>query len=74
MKENTFIALLSVAVVTLGSLIVLAEVSILCKQGMAFEEALITSLYTGFIAWIILASSLMTSNWFSKLIDRIIKK
>ena len=58
----------------LGGLIVLAEVSILCKQGMTSEEALITSLYTGFIAWIILASSLMTTNWFSKLTDKIIKK
>lgn len=74
MKENIFFAFLSVAVVALGGLIVLVEVSILCKQGMASEEALITSLYTGFIAWIILASSLMTTNWFSKLTDRIIKK
>ncbi len=74
MKENIFIALLSVAVVALGGLIVLAEVSILCKQGTPFEEALITSLYTGFIAWIILAAFLMTTNWFSKLTDRIIKK
>ena len=74
MKENTFNAVLSIAIVGLGALVVLAEMSLLVHHGATPEMALIDSLYTGLLGWVILAASLMTTDWFYNLINKIIKK
>ena len=74
MKENTFNAVLSVAIVGFGVLVVLAEMSLLVNHGATPEMALIDSLYTGFLGWVILAASLMTTDWFDNLTNKIIKK
>ena len=74
MKENTFNAVLSVAIVGFGVLVVLAEMSLLVNHGTTPEMALIDSLYTGFLGWVILAASLTSTDWFYNLISKIIKK
>ena len=74
MKENTFNAVLSIAIVGLGALVVLAEMSLLVRHGATPEMALIDSLYTGFLGWVILAASLTTTDWFDNLTNKIIKK
>ena len=74
MKENTFNAVLSIAIVGLGALVVLAEMSLLVNHGATPEEALIESLYSGFLGWVTLAASLMTTDWFYNLTNKIIKK
>lgn len=74
MKENTFCAVLSIAIVGLGALVVLAEMSFLINHGETPEMALIDSLYSGFLGWIILAASLTTTDWFDNLTNKIIKK
>ena len=74
MKEKVFNAILSIAVVGLGGLVVLAEMSLLIRHGVTPEAALIGSLYTGFLGWIILAATLISTNKFWKLINKIIKK
>lgn len=74
MKENTFCAVLSIAIVGLGALVVLAEMSLLVHHGATPEMALIDSLYSGFLGWIILAASLTTTDWFYNLTNKIIKK
>ena len=74
MKEKTFIVILSIAAVVLGGLILLAETSLLIRHGATPEAALIDSLYTGFLGWIILAASLISTDKFWKLTNKIIKK
>lgn len=74
MKEKTFIAILSIATVTLGGLVVLAEMSLLVHHGATPESALIDSLYSGFLGWIILAALLMSTDRFWNLTNKIIKK
>lgn len=74
MKENTFCAVLSIAIVGLGVLVVLAEMSLLVHHGATLETALIDSLYSGFLGWIILAATLTTTDWFDNLTNKIIKK
>lgn len=74
MKEKTFITIFSIATVVLGGLIVLTETSLLAHHGETPEAALVESLYTGFLGWIILAASLTTTDWFGNLTNKIIKK
>lgn len=74
MKENTFCAVLSIAIVGLGALVVLAEMSLLVHHGATLEMALIGGLYSGFLGWVILAASLITTDWFDNLTNKIIKK
>ena len=74
MKENTFCAVLSIAIVGLGALVVLAEMSLLVHFGETPDAALIESLYSGFLGWVILAASLTTTDWFDNLTNKIIKK
>lgn len=75
MKENVFEAVLSIAVVSLGALIVLAETSLLVHFGVTPEAALVTSVYSGFLGWIILAVGFTTTDWFyGHVTSKIIKK
>lgn len=75
MKEKVFNTILSIVVVGLGTLILLAETSLLVHHGAAPEAALIGSLYTGFLDWIILATVLTTTGWFyDHVTSKIIKK
>lgn len=75
MKENVFNAILSIAIVALGALVVLAEMSLLVHFGVTPEAALIGSLYSGFLGWIILAAVLTTTDWFyDHVTNKIIKK
>lgn len=75
MKENVFEAVLSIAITSLGALIALAETSLLVHHGAALEMALIGSLYTGFLDWVILATVLTTTGWFyGHVTSKIIKK
>lgn len=75
MKENVFEAVLSIAVVSLGALIVLAETSLLVHFGVTPEAALVTSVYSGFLGWIILAVGLTTTGWFyDHVTSKIVKK
>ncbi len=75
MKEKVFNAILSIAVVGLGALILLAETSLLIHHGVTPEMALIGSLYTGSLGWIILAAVLTTTDWFyDHVTSKIIKK
>ena len=75
MKEKAFNTILSIAVVGLGALILLAETSLLIRHGATTEMALIGSLYTGFLDWIILAVVLTTTDWFhGHVTSKIIKK
>lgn len=75
MKPNTFNTILSIVVVGLGALILLAETSLLVHHGAVPEAALIGSLYTGFLDWIILATVLTTTDWFyDHVTSKIIKK
>lgn len=74
MKERTFIAISSIATTCIGMLITLAETCLLVHFGADRDTAFITSLYTGFLGWIILAAVLATTDWFydhiiSKIID-----
>lgn len=74
MKENTFNAVLSIAIVGLGALVVLAEMSLLVNRGVDPDVAFLESLYSGFLGWVILAAVLMTTDWFDNLTNKIIKK
>lgn len=74
MKEKTFCAVLSIAIVTLGGLIVLAEMSLLVHHGVEPDVAFLESLYSGFLGWVILAASLISTDKFWKLANKIIKK
>lgn len=74
MKENTFTAILSIAIVALGGLVVLAEMSLLVHHGVEPDVAFLESLYSGFLGWVILAASLISTNKFWKLTNKIIKK
>lgn len=75
MKENTFCAVLSIAIVGLGALVVLAEMSFLVNHGATPDVAFIDSLYTGGIGWVILAAVLTTTDWFyDHVSNKIIKK
>ena len=75
MKENTFIAILSIAITSLGALVVLAEMSLLVHFGETPDIALIDSLYSGGIGWITLAAVLTTTDWFyDHITNKIIKK
>lgn len=75
MKENVFEAVLSIAIVSLGALIVLAETSLLVHHGATLEAALVISVYSGFLGWIILATVLTTTGWFyDHVTSKIIKK
>lgn len=75
MKEKVFNAILSIAVVGLGALMLLAETSLLVHFGVTPEAALIGSLYTGFLGWIILAATLTSTDWFyDHVTNKIIKK
>lgn len=48
--------------------------SLLVHHGATLETALIDSLYSGFLGWIILAATLTTTDWFDNLTNKIIKK
>lgn len=75
MKENVFAAVLSIAIVSIGALVLLAETSLLVHLGAALDYALITSLFTGFLGWIILAAVLTTTDWlYDNVTSKIIKK
>ncbi len=74
MKEKTFIAILSIATVVLGGLVVLAETSLLVNHGVEPDAAFLESLYSGFLGWIILAAVLISADKFWKLTNKIIKK
>lgn len=74
MKENTFCAVLSIAIVGLGALVVLAEMSLLVNHGVEPDVAFLESLYSGFLGWVILAASLISTDKFWKLTNKIIKK
>ena len=74
MKEKVFIAVLSIATVVSGALLAFAETCLLVNHGATPEEALIESLYSGFLGWIILAASLTTTDRFWSWANRIIKK
>lgn len=74
MKEKTFIAILSIAIVAIGSLVVLAETSLLVNHGVEPDVAFLESLYSGFLGWIILAAVLTSTDKFWKLTNKIIKK
>jgi hypothetical protein len=74
MKEKTFIAILSIATVVLGGLVVLAETSLLVNHGVEPDAAFLESLYSGFLGWVILAAVLSGTDKFWKLTNKIIKK
>lgn len=75
MKENVFNAILSIAVVGLGALVFLAEMSLLVHFEVTPEAALIGSLYSGGLGWVILAAVLTTTDWFyDHVTNKIIKK
>ena len=75
MKENTYCAVLSIAIVALGALVVLAEMSLLVNHGATPEMALIGSLYSGGLGWVILAAVLTSTEWFyDHVTNKIIKK
>ena len=75
MKENTFCAVLSIAIVGLGALVVLAEMSLLVNHGVDPDVAFLESLYSGFLGWVILAAVLTTTDWFfDHVSNKIIKK
>lgn len=75
MKENVFNAILSITIVALGALVVLAEMSLLVHFGVTPEAALISSLYSGGLGWVILAAVLTSTDWFySHVTNKIIKK
>jgi len=74
MKEKTFIAILSIATVVFGSLVVLAETSLLVNHGVEPDVAFLESLYSGFLGWVILAAVLISTDKFWKLTNKIIKK
>lgn len=75
MKENTFCAVLSIAIVGLGALVVLAEMSLLVHHGVDQDVAFLESLYSGFLGWVILAAVLTTTDWFfDHVSNKIIKK
>ena len=74
MKEKTFIAILSIVTVVLGSLVVLAETGLLVNHGVEPDAAFLESLYSGFLGWIILAAVLISTDKFWKLTNKIIKK
>jgi hypothetical protein len=75
MKEKVFNAILSIATVVLGGLIVLAETSLLAHHGVESDVAFLVSLYSGFMGWIILAAVLTTTDWFyDHVTNKIIKK
>lgn len=74
MKEKTFCAVLSIAIVTFGGLVVLAETSLLVHHGVEPDVAFLESLYSGFLGWVILAASLISTDKFWKLTNKIIKK
>ncbi len=74
MKEKTFIAILSIATVAIGSLVILTETSLLVNHGVEPDVAFLESLYSGFLGWIILAAVLISTDKFWKLTNKIIKK
>ena len=74
MKEKVFNAILSIATVVLGGLVALAETSLLAHHGATPEMALIGSLYTGFLGWVILAAVLTGTDKFWNFANKIIKK
>lgn len=75
MKQNTFIAILSMVVVTLGMVITIVETGFLVRHGATPESAFIDSLYTGFLGWIILAAVLFTTDrFYDHVTNKIIKK
>ena len=75
MKENTYCAVLSIAIVALGALVVLAEMSLLVNHGATPDLAFLESLYSGFLGWVILAAVLTTTDWFyDHVTNKIIKK
>ena len=74
MKEKTFIAILSIAIVAIGSLVAIAETSLLVNHGVEPDVAFLESLYSGFLGWVILAAVLVSTDKFWKLTNKIIKK
>lgn len=75
MKENTFYTVLSIGIVVLGGLIVLAETSLLIHHGVILEVALIDSLYSGGLGWVILAAVLISTEWFyDHVTNKVIKR
>lgn len=75
MKEKTFIAILSIATVVLGGLVAIAETSLLAHHGFSPDAALLVSLYSGPLGWIILVAVLTTTDWFyDHVTNKIIKK
>lgn len=68
MKEKVITAVLSIAIVVIGMLIAFLEAFILVGQGASVDEAMIISLYSGFLLWVILAATVIIPVILDKLI------
>lgn len=68
-KENTIIAILSIVTVLIGMLIMFIESIILVRCGIADDVngAMIISLYSGFLLWVIIAATLISPAIIDKL-------
>ncbi len=58
MKTNLIIVIESVLIVLIGFVIAAVESYFLVKNGLSFDCAMIVSLYTGFLVWVIVAAVL----------------
>lgn len=70
MKENVIIGIMSIATVAIGMLIAFIESIILVGQGASAAEAIIISLYSGFLLWVILGAGVIMPPIIDKLIGR----
>lgn len=70
MKENVIITVMSIATVAIGMLIALIESIILVGHGSSPDEAMIISLYSGFLLWVILAATVILPAILDKLSGR----
>lgn len=68
MKEKVIIMVMSIATVAIGMLIALIESIILVGHGASADEAMIISLYSGFLLWVILAATFIIPVILDKLI------
>lgn len=68
MKEKVIIMVMSIATVVIGMLIALIESIILVGQGASVAVAMIISLYSGFLLWVILAATVIIPVILDKLI------
>lgn len=68
MKEKVINMVMSIATVAIGMLIALIESIILVGHGASADEAMIISLYSGFLLWVILAAAVIIPAILDKLI------